>query len=117
MFSVNILDQIQKDIYVDRNGEKVLYQFDVHITAFGKLCIGYKRAFKAKNEDPLNPDHFILSQVVEPKMKETEYNLNEVGDSEVTRIYDVKDAEQGMRLLIARIAKGVTRKEIEFRDV
>ena len=115
MFGVNILDQLQKDIYVDRSGDKVLYQLDVHVTAFGKLCIGYKRAFKNDKEDPLNPDHFILSQVVEPKMEPRTYDLNEVGDSAVTRIYDVIDAEQGVRLLLARIAKGVTRKEIEFR--
>ena len=60
---MNKIELLPKDIYVN----DTLYQIHLWVTAFGKLCIGYKNIMSIISRNILDKNLYLFSVCVEPE--------------------------------------------------
>ena len=99
---VNI-DSLPKSI--DYNGN--IYMFDLHITAWNKLCVCYQYIFAPKDALDKKIEYSILSQVVEPDCKEVRQT------DEVIDIVDVRAWEEAFDTLASRLYAAIDKGTVK----
>ena len=102
---VNI-DSFPKDIKF--NGDH--YQIHMGVTFKGKLNISYKNMSPGDKIIKNKKDFYILSQVVEPDMKNTHDNYCL---DDVTKIVDAPTAEIAFNILSFRLEVAIENKYVE----
>lgn len=86
------------------------YSLSMHVTAWGKLCLCYKKMFPSM-ELKDNLKNTIFSQVVEPDMTAKPEFSECIYD-----IVDVPDFEQAVNMIWKRIKDGFKRETITAYD-
>ena len=91
------------------------YGLRLHVTAWGKLCVCYKRWFPDEKEGI--PDH-LFSQVVEPDMNESpKYVEDPTAIMDVpTAVMDVPTLELAWHVLSVRVKNALEAGEIQLQE-
>lgn len=96
-------------VVISVNGD--WYALNLHVTAWNKLCVGYRYMGGTKRAIELKKENNIFSSVVEPDMGDKPI----VYSKDVTHIADVPNIEMGWNVLAARINSALADETIKIK--